>query len=103
MRLQATQPLLPHRPPQGVTKFRAKVGETNAPSIQLMTKLGFEEVSRSSIFKEVTLELPVQGASAERLAAAAAAMQTAAYDGEGGSEQQPEQQQLEQQQQQQGR
>lgn len=83
--------------PQGVTKFRAKIGETNAPSIQLMTKLGFAEVSRSSIFKEVTLELPVQGAAAQRLAAVAAAMQTAAYDSEG-SGQQPEQQQEQQQQ-----
>lgn len=73
---------------QGVTKFRAKIGETNAPSIQLMTKLGFEEVSRSSIFKEVTLELPVQGPAAERLAAVAASMQTAAYDGEDSGQQQ---------------
>ncbi|PRW57327.1 N-acetyltransferase 9 [Chlorella sorokiniana] len=74
----------------GVTKFRAKIGESNAPSIQLMNKLGFEEVSRSSIFKEATLELPVQGAAAERLAAVAAAMQTAAYDGEGSVQRQQE-------------
>lgn len=72
---------------QGVTKFRAKVGEANAPSLQLMTKLGFGEVSRSAIFREVTLELPVDGAAAQRLAAAAAGLQTAAYDGEDGGRQ----------------
>ncbi|PSC76460.1 histone H3 [Micractinium conductrix] len=44
----------------GVTKFRAKIGETNAPSIALMTKLGYRQVSRSQIFKEVTLEMPVE-------------------------------------------
>lgn len=82
--------------PQGVTKFRAKIGETNAPSIQLMTKLGFAEVSRSSIFKEVTLELPVQGAAAQRLAAVAAAMQTAAYDSQDGEQQQEGEQQQQQ-------
>jgi hypothetical protein len=66
--------------PQGVNKFRAKVGESNTPSLNLMRKLQFCEVSRSSIFKEVTLELPVVGASAERLAEVAAAMQTCTYD-----------------------
>ncbi|KAI3438398.1 hypothetical protein D9Q98_000830 [Chlorella vulgaris] len=64
----------------GVNKFRAKVGESNTPSLNLMRKLQFCEVSRSSIFKEVTLELPVVGASAERLAEVAAAMQTCTYD-----------------------
>jgi hypothetical protein len=62
---------------QGINKFRAKIGETNTPSLQLMKKLGFVEVSRSSIFKEVTLELPVAG---DRLAAAAAQLQTMHYD-----------------------
>lgn len=79
-------------PLQGVTKFRAKIGQTNAPSIQLMIKLGFAEVSRSSIFKEVTLELPVEGAAAQRLAAAAGGLQSAAYDGEGGGQQGQQQQ-----------
>lgn len=64
-----------------MTKFRAKIGESNAPSIQLMTKLGYRQVSHSSIFKEVTLELPVEGEAAARLAAAAAALATEAYDG----------------------
>lgn len=89
-----TARLHPH-PAQGVTKFRAKIGEANAPSIALMNKLGYVEVSRSSIFKEVTLELPVEGEAAARLAGVAAAMQTAAYDaeeGKGGSEQQKQQQ-----------
>lgn len=71
--------------PQGVTKFRAKIGETNTPSIQLMSKLGFAHVSRSEIFKEVTLELRVEGATAERLAAVAAGLQCSEYDAGSGS------------------
>ncbi|KAL4447998.1 hypothetical protein ABPG75_005217 [Micractinium tetrahymenae] len=69
----------------GVTKFRAKIGEANTPSIQLMSKLGFAHVSRSEIFKEVTLELPMEGAAAERLATVAAGLQCSEYDtAEGG-------------------
>lgn len=64
-----------------MTKFRAKVGEANGASLALMAKLGYAEVSRSSIFKEVTLELEVQGEAQQRLAAAAAVLATAAYDG----------------------
>ncbi|KAB2612223.1 N-acetyltransferase 9-like protein [Pyrus ussuriensis x Pyrus communis] len=37
--------------------FRAKIGEQNGASLSLFRKLGFEEISRSEIFKEVTLEL----------------------------------------------
>ncbi|XP_068335483.1 GCN5-related N-acetyltransferase 9 [Pyrus communis] len=39
--------------------FRAKIGEQNGASLSLFRKLGFEEISRSEIFKEVTLELHV--------------------------------------------
>ncbi len=70
---------------QGITKFRAKIGEANTPSIQLMSKLGFAHVSSSEIFKEVTLELPVQGAAAERLSTEAARLQFSEYDVDGSS------------------
>ena len=85
-------------PLQGVTKYRAKIGEANAASIALFCKLGFVEVSRSSIFQEVTLELAatveaeagesageaasVAGVAARsrRLAQAAQQLQTLSYD-----------------------
>jgi RimJ/RimL family protein N-acetyltransferase len=44
----------------GVTKFRAKIGENNAASLSLFEKLGYNKVSHSEVFKEVTLELPVE-------------------------------------------
>ncbi|KAK1269340.1 hypothetical protein QJS04_geneDACA005250 [Acorus gramineus] len=43
-----------------IQRFRAKIGESNVASLNLFQKLGFEEVSRSGIFKEVTLELEVK-------------------------------------------
>jgi RimJ/RimL family protein N-acetyltransferase len=39
-----------------VSCFRAKILETNIPSQQLFCKLGFKEVSRSEIFKEIVYE-----------------------------------------------
>ena len=36
---------------QGVTSFRAKIGETNHASLHLFTQLGFAEVSRSPVFR----------------------------------------------------
>lgn len=43
---------------QGVTGFRAKISEDNAASLALFGgKLGYREVGRSAVFKEVTLEL----------------------------------------------
>jgi hypothetical protein len=45
---------------QGICKFVAKINEDNVPSLELFTKkLGFVEVSRSTIFKQITLELVV--------------------------------------------
>ncbi|PON63591.1 FkbH domain containing protein [Parasponia andersonii] len=41
----------------GIHIFRAKIRESNAPSLSMFRKLGFEEISRSEIFQEVTLEL----------------------------------------------
>ncbi|XP_039115221.1 N-acetyltransferase 9-like protein isoform X2 [Dioscorea cayenensis subsp. rotundata] len=43
----------------GIHTFRAKIGETNKSSLNLFQKLGFQDVSYSDAFKEVTLELPV--------------------------------------------
>lgn len=63
----------------GIAKFRAKVGEANEPSLRLMRKLGYQEVSRSTIFKEVTLELPVEGDRKRELQAVAGALQTSQY------------------------
>ncbi|XP_046326244.2 N-acetyltransferase 9-like protein isoform X1 [Haliotis rufescens] len=43
----------------GLTKITAKIGFSNAPSLAMFNKLGFVEVSRSDMFKEVTLEMVV--------------------------------------------
>lgn len=51
----------------GIHKFRAKIGESNEASLNLFKKLGFMETSRSEIFKEVTLELPVMESKREEL------------------------------------
>ncbi|CAL5403368.1 unnamed protein product [Camellia sinensis] len=47
--------------------FRAKIGESNESSLILFKKLGFQEVSCSEIFKEVTLELPITKPKHEEL------------------------------------
>ncbi|XP_032473922.1 N-acetyltransferase 9 isoform X5 [Phocoena sinus] len=41
----------------GLTKFEAKIGQGNEPSMQLFRKLHFEQVAVSSVFQEVTLRL----------------------------------------------
>lgn len=64
----------------GVTKFSAKIGEENESSLQLFQKLGYKEVNRSAVFKEVTLELPVEGQVKEQFAAAAKQLQLGVYD-----------------------
>lgn len=66
----------------GVTRFRAKIGESNESSLQLFQKLGYQEVSRSAVFKEVTLELPVEGPLQQRLAEAASQLRIGMYDAE---------------------
>lgn len=40
-----------------VSLFSVKIGFSNVASIKLFTKLGFKEVSKSNVFKEVTLAL----------------------------------------------
>ncbi|KAK3184492.1 hypothetical protein Dsin_031778 [Dipteronia sinensis] len=51
----------------GIQVFRAKIGESNGASLSLFRKLGFEDVTHSEIFKEVTLELPVTKPKREEL------------------------------------
>ncbi|KAF6264895.1 GNAT domain-containing protein [Scenedesmus sp. NREL 46B-D3] len=65
----------------GVTKFRVKIGENNAASVALFSrKLGFVEVSRSAVFKEVTLELAVEGEVAQQLQEAGEQLKLGRYD-----------------------
>ncbi|KAJ0112740.1 hypothetical protein Patl1_01873 [Pistacia atlantica] len=51
----------------GINIFRAKIGKSNGPSLSLFRKLGFEDISYSEIFKEMTLELPVTKPKLEEL------------------------------------
>lgn len=46
---------------QKITYFQAKIGLSNQSSLNLFKKLGYTESSRSSIFKEATLQLMVNG------------------------------------------
>jgi RimJ/RimL family protein N-acetyltransferase len=46
---------------QGVTKFRAKIGDANLASQALFRKLGYRQVGRSEVFKEVVYELAAEG------------------------------------------
>ncbi|KAM4823755.1 alpha/beta-tubulin-N-acetyltransferase 9 isoform X3 [Urocitellus parryii] len=41
----------------GLTKFEAKIGQGNEPSIRMFQKLHFKQVAVSSIFQEVTFRL----------------------------------------------
>jgi hypothetical protein len=54
---------------QSVTRFRAKIGEANAASQALFKRLGYVEVGRSEVFKEVTLELGCGGEGGEAVGA----------------------------------
>jgi RimJ/RimL family protein N-acetyltransferase len=45
----------------GARTFRAKIGFANEASRSLFARLGFEEVSRSEVFREATLELALDG------------------------------------------
>lgn len=51
----------------GIRTFRVQIGEDNAASIALFTKVGFQEVGRSDYFKEVHLELAVEGDLLEQM------------------------------------
>ncbi|XP_008829679.2 N-acetyltransferase 9 isoform X3 [Nannospalax galili] len=43
----------------GLTKFEAKIGQENKPSIRMFQKLHFKQVAASNVFQEVTLRLAV--------------------------------------------
>ncbi|KAI4308476.1 hypothetical protein L6164_031550 [Bauhinia variegata] len=51
----------------GIDTFEAKIGESNKASLNMFKKLGFVEISRSAIFKEVTLEFQVTQPKHEEL------------------------------------
>ena len=53
----------------GVRRFVAKIGCSNAASLQLFRKLGYTHASTSQVFQEETLELVLQGGDSEREAA----------------------------------
>ncbi len=48
-------------------RFVAKIGESNEPSLMLFHQLHFTEVGRSTVFKEVTLEVHVEDLQKELL------------------------------------
>lgn len=51
----------------GLTKFEAKIGQENEPSIRMFQKLHFKQVAVSSVFQEVTLRLAVSEAERQWL------------------------------------
>ncbi|MCO5581356.1 hypothetical protein L7F22_035238 [Adiantum nelumboides] len=42
-----------------ISKFRAKIGDVNSASLHLFRSLGYEDVSHSAVFNQVTLEILV--------------------------------------------
>lgn len=63
-----------------ITKYRAKIGEQNMASLKLFSNLGYQEVSRSHVFHEVTLELPVEGSTKGALLTMGSQLQYGTYD-----------------------
>jgi RimJ/RimL family protein N-acetyltransferase len=63
----------------GVSRFVAKIGEANAPSLALFQRLGFVETRRVAAFREAHLELAA-GAHRARLIAAFGALDWINYD-----------------------
>ncbi|KAG3268545.1 N-acetyltransferase 9 (putative), transcript variant X3 [Ictidomys tridecemlineatus] len=51
----------------GLTKFEAKIGQGNEPSIRMFQKLHFKQVAVSSIFQEVTFRLTMSEAERQWL------------------------------------
>ncbi|KAM6174856.1 alpha/beta-tubulin-N-acetyltransferase 9 [Erethizon dorsatum] len=71
----------------GLTKFEAKIGQGNEPSIRMFQKLHFEQVALSSVFQEVTLRLTVSEPERQWLLAQTSHVEEKAYR-EGSAEQQ---------------
>ena len=65
---------------QGICCFQAKIGLNNASSLRLFGKLGYTEVSRSSIFNEATLRLEIAGSVQESLQQQAESLNLGMYD-----------------------
>ncbi|KAL1779533.1 N-acetyltransferase 9 [Sigmodon hispidus] len=51
----------------GLTKFEAKIGQENEPSIRMFQKLHFKQVAVSTVFQEVTLRLAMSEAERQWL------------------------------------
>ncbi|GAX82981.1 hypothetical protein CEUSTIGMA_g10408.t1 [Chlamydomonas eustigma] len=66
----------------GVTLFRAKILESNSPSISLFSSLGYIEAKRVAVFKEVYMEYKVDTKEAIALQETAKAMVFKQYDQE---------------------
>lgn len=64
----------------GITSFQAKIGLSNASSLKLFGKLGYVEVTRSSVFNEVTLLLEVSGRTKMHLEEQADKLNIGEYD-----------------------
>lgn len=65
---------------QGITSFQAKIGLSNASSLKLFGKLGYVEVTRSSVFNEATLLLEVSGRTKMHLEEQADKLNIGEYD-----------------------
>ncbi|XP_023569642.1 N-acetyltransferase 9 isoform X2 [Octodon degus] len=63
----------------GLTKFEAKIGQGNEPSIRMFQKLHFEQVALNSVFQEVTLRLTVSEPEQQWLLAQTSHMEEKAY------------------------
>ncbi|KAG6542908.1 hypothetical protein Mapa_015598 [Marchantia paleacea] len=44
-----------------ISKFRAKIEDSNSTSLQLFRSLGFQDVSHSEVFQQMTLEFVMMG------------------------------------------
>ncbi len=53
---------------QGLRKFVAKIGDKNEASQELFKQLGFKELGRSTVFREITFSVHVSSLQQELLA-----------------------------------
>ncbi|GAB4824164.1 hypothetical protein N2152v2_011210 [Parachlorella kessleri] len=65
----------------GVARFRAKISDSNEPSLALFGKLGYSHKNRSAVFKEITLELGQGDEAWQELGKQADLLQLDVYDG----------------------